>query len=589
MEIQGINPGAGFAGRFALDAESFELLLAAAFVMQQQNDRVRSVAVTEAPPSVPESFGAELSPAALPFASGQEPRENSAALSAADLMHGPGDDLFQILEQIAETQREIQARQLSLQKTLELVCACAMDAAHAQGAAIGLLDEEDLVYRAGCGTGAREIGQRVKAQWSLPAECLLYGDALFCPVVEPSSSVDPELCRKREAQSVVAVPIYSDGSVRGALELTASKPGAFRSHTVRAAELLAGMVTEALARAREAQWRQSLAEERNLMLAALEQLRPQLELLAHAKQNQQEPSGEASVREASQIVEPARTGAIDDFILPGDEPADAETSSVGIASDVVPSLQTGDASTPNAVAAPPLPLPPIFNCSECGVPVESGAQECDMCAAEKDLRSGSASAATSGAGSAEEAPAPAAVDSTEQIAHDGTVLPKSALATIPTSPLARDRSSRANAPLDNWNPSFMQKQDSAGSRLWDEFGWAIALVLVLILLAALATWLWYGLGYAGVQNHGATHNISVQAEVQLTWWEKVLVSLGLAEPPPAPVYLGSPNAQVWEDRKTALYYCSDEPQYGKTTPGKFATQRDAQLDKFEPAQRKPCE
>jgi hypothetical protein len=67
------------------------------------------------------------------------------------------------------------------------------------------------------------------------------------------------------------------------------------------------------------------------------------------------------------------------------------------------------------------------------------------------------------------------------------------------------------------------------------------------------------------------------------------VSLGLAETPPAPVYLGNPNAQVWVDLHTALYYCSDSDLYGKTQGGKFTTQRDAQLDQFEPAARKNCD
>jgi hypothetical protein len=67
------------------------------------------------------------------------------------------------------------------------------------------------------------------------------------------------------------------------------------------------------------------------------------------------------------------------------------------------------------------------------------------------------------------------------------------------------------------------------------------------------------------------------------------VSLGLAEAPPAPTYLGNPNAPVWVDLHTALYYCSGSDLYGKTPGGKFTTQRDAQLDQFEPAARKTCD
>jgi hypothetical protein len=77
---------------------------------------------------------------------------------------------------------------------------------------------------------------------------------------------------------------------------------------------------------------------------------------------------------------------------------------------------------------------------------------------------------------------------------------------------------------------------------------------------------------------------------QLTWFESLLVELGLAEAPArTPGYAGSPNVQVWVDVHTALYYCPGSGLYGKTPGGHFTTQRDAQQDEFEPATRVACE
>lgn len=77
---------------------------------------------------------------------------------------------------------------------------------------------------------------------------------------------------------------------------------------------------------------------------------------------------------------------------------------------------------------------------------------------------------------------------------------------------------------------------------------------------------------------------------QLTWFESLLVDLGLAEVQPhqAPVYAGSPTVRVWEDVHTALYYCPDSDLYGKTPGGRFSTQRAAQEDQFESATRAAC-
>jgi hypothetical protein len=81
----------------------------------------------------------------------------------------------------------------------------------------------------------------------------------------------------------------------------------------------------------------------------------------------------------------------------------------------------------------------------------------------------------------------------------------------------------------------------------------------------------------------------VPAVPKLSFMDQLLVSLGLAEPPPAPSYSGNPNVPVWVDVHTALYYCPGADLYGKTPQGKIASQHDAQLDQFEPAFRKVCD
>jgi ribosomal protein L40E len=73
-------------------------------------------------------------------------------------------------------------------------------------------------------------------------------------------------------------------------------------------------------------------------------------------------------------------------------------------------------------------------------------------------------------------------------------------------------------------------------------------------------------------------------------WERALVTLGIAEEPAPLIHSpGDPKAQVWIDPHTALYYCLGEEQYGKTEDGRFSSQREAQMDRFEPAGRSACE
>ena len=79
-------------------------------------------------------------------------------------------------------------------------------------------------------------------------------------------------------------------------------------------------------------------------------------------------------------------------------------------------------------------------------------------------------------------------------------------------------------------------------------------------------------------------------QAALSLWDKSLIELGIAEAPAPVVHvLGDPTIKVWIDTHTAIYYCPGAEQYGKTTNGRFSTQRDAQMERFEPAARTPCE
>jgi len=78
-------------------------------------------------------------------------------------------------------------------------------------------------------------------------------------------------------------------------------------------------------------------------------------------------------------------------------------------------------------------------------------------------------------------------------------------------------------------------------------------------------------------------------EPRIPVWERMLIAIGIAEEPqPVVHYHGDPDLKVWVDTHTALYYCPGDELYGKSAGGYFSTQRDAQSDRFEPAERSVC-
>jgi general secretion pathway protein A len=79
-----------------------------------------------------------------------------------------------------------------------------------------------------------------------------------------------------------------------------------------------------------------------------------------------------------------------------------------------------------------------------------------------------------------------------------------------------------------------------------------------------------------------------QGRPELSTLEQLLITLGLHEPSPRRVPEINPEARVWIDVQTGLYYCHGGEMYGKTPGGKFKTQQDAQQSRFRPANHKAC-
>ncbi|MFZ0801880.1 MAG: hypothetical protein WAN70_06910, partial [Terriglobales bacterium] len=156
--------------------------------------------------------------------------------------------------------------------------------------------------------------------------------------------------------------------------------------------------------------------------------------------------------------------------------------------------------------------------------------------------------------------------------------PESAMMQQQPEPAAPANWTSANQAL-HWLQS-LEKSNSPG-RIWlARHSGDIAIALsAIVLLVALTGW-----GLRPNQPRTGTNQAST-----LTLFERMLIGLGVAEAPPTPVAAGNPNAWVWVDVHTALYYCPGSDLYGKTPGGKFALQHDAQLDQFQPAARKNCE
>jgi putative methionine-R-sulfoxide reductase with GAF domain len=578
-----------------LDEQMLGKLLEAAYVLQEHNRAMQKLGLNLELQRDRLNERAPSAPAANPPILKTSPQPPPAAQ----------DDYTFTLAQIVETQRLIQVRRLGLDEAVALVADRVASITRASGAGIGILDRKRVLYRGGVGELALPIGTEVAMEKALCVACIRTGQVIRCVDVNPEFLLDAEECHRRGIASIIAVPIYHDGGIAGGLEVYYPNTQGFTEQDVHSCQLMAGLVTEALARDEELNSKKSLAAERAVMVETVEKL----------KANPPAPAKPAAKRAAPKKASPRSVSAALTFVCrncghelveeekfcgkcgtrgaesarnvrPG-KPAAAWRMDEGVA-DAEPANRSAMAAGAhgNSTSTPPEQASIKFS--------ESGIEEflTPLTATREDAiaGAGSTSAETAGIEVHTEAGESAELIGGEPNAERDP----STETALTTTSHAVAWTSAANA------REFLEQlaaSDHPGSlaRFWKARRADVYLAVAVIVMIVVIRWgIWsnHPVAATGAVTAPATaasghHN--PDPEAGLSFFDKILVSLGLAEAPPAPEYKGNPDTQVWVDVHTALYYCPGADLYGKTAKGKFATQKEAQLDQFEPAYRKTCD
>jgi putative methionine-R-sulfoxide reductase with GAF domain len=572
--------------------------------------------VSPPPASVP---AAPVSFAAPSFAA--TPAVSPAAVASRD-------DYSSTLERIVETQRQIRERRQELSNPMALIAERVCEITRADGAALGILEGETIHYRATAGLITLS-GTEVAREKALCALCLQTGQVLRCVDSDSNSDSDPaidaEEAQRRGIRSMIAVPVFHDGAVAGGLELYYAATHAFTEQDVHTAQLMAGLVTEALAREEEKTWRQSLAGERALMLEALEKLQPNLAALVDSSVVKGAAGQTSSVPPASPKAA-AACGKCGHELL-DEEQFCGKCGSARGGSYEPPSLQSKVASMwhmqealKNGVSpangsgglAEPAPgfddahfekmladslekeMPELFQLPD----VRAGRMWPESLDAHAGLPADELESnqdIPSDDDEEENSIAPTRKLEHEALAHKLEEGDREEAENAPVTALAKperhpDWSSAASA--REFLEQLATERSNGLVRFWHARRGDFYLALAVILVAVVIRWgIWsnHPVSATGAPATAAAQHRKPAPDADLSWFDRVLVKVGLAEAPEPVEYKGKPEIQVWVDLHTALYYCPGTDLYGKTPKGKFTTQRDAQLDQFEPAYRKACE
>lgn len=157
-----------------------------------------------------------------------------------------------LLARIVETQRSVKAGQLDVDSTMRLAAECARELADASGAAVGRLKGEQLVYEAGCGNVASNVGRGVMATFIASTPNTTRLEILRVEDASADSRIEAAICRQFGAQALIILPIYQSGRVTGVLEVRFTEAHLFSEQEVRIYRLLAVLVGEAISQAVQA-------------------------------------------------------------------------------------------------------------------------------------------------------------------------------------------------------------------------------------------------------------------------------------------------------------------------------------------------
>jgi N-acetylmuramoyl-L-alanine amidase len=136
--------------------------------------------------------------------------------------------------------------QFLLDEVLQLVAERAVAITGADGLAIALAENNEIVLRAAAGTVRPDVGARIDRDSAFSGACFQQAQIVICDDTETDTRVNLEACRKLGARSMVAVPLCGRRRVIGVLEAFSSWPFGFNDSDVRNLSLLAELVLGAL-------------------------------------------------------------------------------------------------------------------------------------------------------------------------------------------------------------------------------------------------------------------------------------------------------------------------------------------------------
>jgi hypothetical protein len=139
-----------------------------------------------------------------------------------------------------------EGEQFALDEVLQLIADRAVAITRADGLAIAMAENNDIVLRSAAGTVRPDLGARIDRDSAFSGACFLSAQILSCDDTETDARVNRQACRSLGVRSMVAVPLCGPRRTIGLLQAFSAQPFGFNDRDVRNLSLLAELVPGAL-------------------------------------------------------------------------------------------------------------------------------------------------------------------------------------------------------------------------------------------------------------------------------------------------------------------------------------------------------
>ncbi len=175
------------------------------------------------------------------------------------------------LAAIIQTQNDIALAGLDLDVVMRLISERAMILCGAGGAAVGLIEGEEMYYRVCTGYSTQFQGARIPVASTMAGSSVLRGEVMRSDDTERDPRVNAPVARRHKIRSMLNVPLKRDNQTVGVLSIAAQVPYAFVDSDERTLELMAGLLGAAMGNAAEHAAKQALMTEVASIVTALQE------------------------------------------------------------------------------------------------------------------------------------------------------------------------------------------------------------------------------------------------------------------------------------------------------------------------------